>query len=104
MRSLGIFALQGGEVQSDRDRSMHNRRVLSDGETAVLTLIQQGYGPQNSIDKVFFNPTNEAIMFVRLLNGMSMVMANLTNLAARRADGSISSDDELKKKWLRLDK
>ena len=83
---------------------MHNRRVLSDGETAVLTLIQQGYGPQNSIDKVFFNPTNDAIMFVRLLNGMSIVMANLTNLAAWRADGTIASDDELKKKWLRLDK
>jgi hypothetical protein len=88
---------------SDRDMSMH-KRVLTDGETAVLTLIQQGYGPHNSIDKVLFNPSNEAIMFVRLLNGMSIVLANLTNLAARRADGSIASDDELKKKWLRLDK
>lgn len=80
------------------------RRVLTQGETAVLTLIQQGYGAHNSDDKVFFTPTGEAVMFVRLANGMSIVMANLSNLAARRADGSISSDDELKTKWLRLDK
>jgi hypothetical protein len=45
---------------------------------------------------VFFSPTDEAVMFVRLLNGMSVVMANLSNLAARRADGTISSDDEMK--------
>jgi hypothetical protein len=31
-----------------------------------------------------------------LLNGMSVVMANLSNLAAQRADGTISSDDEMK--------
>jgi len=61
-----------------------NRRVL------------EGYGSHNSIDKVFFSPTDEAVMFVRLLNGMSVVMANLSNLAARRADGTISSDDEMK--------
>jgi hypothetical protein len=80
------------------------RRVLTQGEAAVLTVIQQGYGAHNSHDKVFFTPTGEAVIFVRLTNGMSIVMANLSNLAARRADGSISSDDELKSKWLRLDK
>jgi len=78
------------------------RRILTDGETAVLTIIQQGYGPHNSTDKVFFSPANEAVMFVRLSNGTSIVMANLSNLAAWRADGTISSDDELRTKWLRL--
>jgi hypothetical protein len=82
---------------------MH-RRVLTHGETTVLTIIQQGYGPHNGIDKVFFTPADEAVIFVRLSNGMSIVMANLSNLAARRADGTISSDDELKTKWLRLDR
>ncbi len=80
------------------------RRELTEGETAVLILIQQGYGAHNSVDKVFFSPANEAVMFVRLLNGMSIVMANLSNLAARRADGTIASDEELKIKWLRLGK
>jgi hypothetical protein len=80
------------------------KRDLTDGETAVLTIIQQGYGPQNGIDKVFFSPANEAVIFVRLQNGMSAVMANLSNLAAWRADGTISGDEELKKRWLRLDR
>lgn len=80
------------------------RRELTEGETAVLVLIQQGYGAHNSVDKVFFSPANEAVMFVRLLNGMSIVMANLSSLAAWRADGTIASDEELKIKWLRLGK
>jgi len=78
------------------------RRVLTEGETAVLTIIQQGYGPHNSIDRVFFSPADEAVMFVRLSNGNSIVMANPSNLAAWRADGTIASDDELRTRWLRL--
>jgi hypothetical protein len=81
---------------------MMQKRTLADGEAAVLTIIQEGYGPHNNADKVFFSPTNEAVIFVRLANGMSAVMANLSNLAAWRADGKISSDEELKTKWLRL--
>ena len=78
------------------------RRVLTIEETAVLTIIQEGYGVHNHAGKVFFSPANEAVIFVRLANGMSALMANLSNLAARRADGTISSDDELRTKWLRL--
>jgi hypothetical protein len=77
-------------------------RVLTDGETAILVFIQEGYGPHNSKEKVFFSRTDEAVIFVRLANGMCPLMANLSNLAARRANGTISSDDELKTKWLRF--
>ena len=35
-------------------------------------------------------------------DGASLLMANLSALAAWRADGTISSDDELKSEWLRL--
>jgi hypothetical protein len=80
------------------------KRVLTGGETAILTIIQQGYGSHNSIDKVYFTPAGEAVIFVRLVNGMSIVLANLSNLAARRADGTISTEEELKTKWLRLDR
>jgi hypothetical protein len=80
------------------------RRALTEGEIAVLTIIQEGYGPHNGLDKVYFSPADEAVMFVRLANGMSIVMANLSNLAAWRADGTIANDEELRKKWLRLDK
>jgi len=81
---------------------MH-RRVLTAGETAVLAMIQQGYGPQNSADRVFFTNAGEAVISVQAFDGTSPLMANLSNLAAWRADGTISTDDELKSEWLRLD-
>jgi hypothetical protein len=80
------------------------RRVLTDGETAVLAIIAQGYGPQNCVERVYFSPANEAVIFVKLANGMNTLFANLSNLAAWRADGTIASDDELKTKWLQLKK
>jgi hypothetical protein len=80
------------------------RRVLTDGESSVLLIIQEGYGAHNSIDKVYFSPADEAVMFCKLANGMNALMANLSNLAAKRADGTIPSDEELRVKWLRLRK
>ena len=65
-------------------------------------MIQQGYGPQNDADGVFFTKADKAVIFVKTYNGTSPLMANLSNLAAWRADGTISSDDELKSDWLRL--
>jgi hypothetical protein len=78
------------------------RRALTQAESAILTIIQQGYGEQNGPDRVYFSPSDEAVIFVKLANGMSIVMANLSNLAALRAEGIISSDEELRVKWLRL--
>jgi hypothetical protein len=78
------------------------RRELTVGESAVLGMIQQGYGPQNVTDEVFFTDEDEAAIFVKASDGTSPLMANLTNLADWRADGSISSDEELKKDWLGL--
>jgi len=78
------------------------KRILTDGKTSALMIIQQGHGPHNSIDRVFFSPVDEAVMFVKLSNGTSIVLANLSNLVAWRADGTISSDDELRTKRLRF--
>jgi hypothetical protein len=78
------------------------KRVLTEGEIAVLTVIQQGYGAHHSVNRVYFSPADEAVIFVRGTNGMSILLANLSNLAARCADGTISSDDELRTKYLRL--
>jgi hypothetical protein len=78
------------------------RRVLTAGETAVLAMIQQGYGPQNSADTVFFTNVGEAVISVTASDGTSPLMANLSNLATWRADGTIPSDDDLKRDWLRL--
>jgi hypothetical protein len=78
------------------------RRDLTAGEAAILGMIQKGYGPQNTADEVFFTNADQAAIFVKASDGTSPVMANLTNLAEWRADGTISSDEELKKSWLRL--
>jgi hypothetical protein len=80
---------------------MH-RRDLNAGEVTVLRMTQEGYGFQNSPDAVFFTESDEAAIFVKAADGTSRVMANLTNLAAWRADGTIASDEELRKTWLRL--
>jgi hypothetical protein len=78
------------------------RRNLTASEAAVLRIIQEGYGPQNTTDEVFVTGTDEAAIFVKASDGTSPVMTNLTNLAAWRADGTISSDEDLKRYWPRL--
>lgn len=78
------------------------KRALTDGENAVLLIIQQGYGPHNSIDRVYFSPADDAVLFCKLANGMNALFANLSTLAAGRASGTIASDDELRTKYLRL--
>ena len=62
---------------------MH-RRVLNAGEAAILAMIQQGYGPQNTVDAVFFTNADEAVISVKASDGTSPLMANLSNLAAWR--------------------
>ena len=74
-----------------------NRRGLTAGETAVLAMIQRGYGPQNNADDVFFTNEGEAVFAVKASDGTSPLIADLSNLASWRADGTISSDDELKR-------
>jgi hypothetical protein len=76
------------------------RRDLTVSEASVLGIIQQSYGPQNRPDDVFFTDADEAVILVKAADGTSPVMANLTNLAAWCADGTISSDEELKREWL----
>jgi hypothetical protein len=78
------------------------RRALNAGEDAILAMIQQGYGPQNTVDTVFFTDADEAVISVKASDGTSPLMANLSNLAAWRADGTIASDDALRSEWLRL--
>jgi len=79
-----------------------NGRALTSGEAKILAMIQEGYGPQNGIDQVFFTSADEAAIFVKLSDGTSRLLANLSNLAAWRANGTIATDDDLKRDWLRL--
>jgi hypothetical protein len=78
------------------------RRDLTPAEAGILRIVQEGYGLQNTVDEVFFTDADEAAIFVKASNGTSPLMANLTNLAVWRLDGTIPSDEELKRDWLRL--
>ncbi|MGA2846828.1 MAG: hypothetical protein ABSF68_15560 [Candidatus Acidiferrales bacterium] len=78
------------------------RRDLAPAEAGILKMIQEGYGLQNTADEVFFTEADEAVIFVKASDGSSRVMANLSNLAAWRADGTIPSDEVLRRDWLRL--
>ena len=78
------------------------RRELSEGELDILNFIRDGYGPLNTPEEVFFDDNDEAIIWAKGPDGEAQIMANLTNLAAMRADKSIPTDEELKKEWLRI--
>ena len=65
-------------------------------------MIQEGYGLQNTVNEVFFTDADEAAILVKASNGTALLMANLTHLAAWRTDGTIPSDELLKRDWLRL--
>jgi hypothetical protein len=66
-------------------------------------MIQAHYGPQNSADDAFLAGDGKAVLLVKLRNGSGALMVNLTDLAAWRADGTITSDEELRRRWLRIE-
>jgi len=76
------------------------RRELTPGEVRILAIIAEQFGPRNTRDEVFFTDSDEAALFIKAPDGTSVAAANLTNLAAWRADGTISSDQELLSEWL----
>jgi hypothetical protein len=64
-------------------------------------MVQEVYGSQNTIDEVFFTDAGDAAILVKAPNGPSQLAVNLTNLAAKRAAGTIPSDEHLASDWLR---
>ncbi len=66
----------------------------------MLQHIQDMYGNQNTEQNVFFSVRDEAVIFVKDRNGNEGLLAVLTNLAAMVADGTITSEEELRAEWL----
>jgi hypothetical protein len=79
-----------------------HRRDLIPGEAKILGMILDGYGSKNTVEEVFFTLEDEAAIAVKNSAGDTELMVNLTNLAAWRADGTIPTDEALRKDWLRL--
>jgi hypothetical protein len=79
---------------------MPTPRQLTAGEAAILAVIGEQFGPRNTAEEVFFTDEDKAALFIKASDGTAVAGANLTNLAKWRADGTITSDQELKTKWL----
>jgi hypothetical protein len=77
-------------------------RRLTAEENRVLELIQKHYGSQNDLDAITWT-NDEAVLWVRSHSGAIPLVANLTNLASWRLDGTIASDAELKREWLQIE-
>ena len=77
-------------------------RHLTKEETRVLGLIQAYYGSQNSADGITWVNAGEAVLWITDNAGAAVLMANLTNLANWRLDGTISNDEELTRDWLQI--
>ena len=69
---------------------MSSRRDLTDAEQLVLTEIQRYWGPQNTVDRVFFTERDEAALFVLDRVGGLPIAIVLTNLGEWHRDGSLS--------------
>jgi hypothetical protein len=78
-------------------------RDLTEGELRILHMVQAHHGPQNSVEDAFWAGGDQAVLLVKSRDGSRTFMVNLTNLAAWRADGTIASDEDLRREWLRID-
>jgi len=78
-------------------------RDLTEGELRILRIIQAHYGPQNSAEDAFLAGDGKTVLLVKSRDGSGSLMVNLTDLATWCADGTITSDEELRRRWLRIE-
>ena len=78
-------------------------RTLTEEENRVLELIRAHYGPQNTVDSITWLEGQEATLWVTDNTGATVLMAHLTNLANWRLDGTIASEEELRRDWLQIE-
>jgi hypothetical protein len=89
-------------VRRIRDFLYRNRRSLSEGELKILRLIQKYYGALNTEDEIIFDDKDKAVIWIKDETGDTILMVNLTNLAAWRDDGLIPSEEDLLSDWLNV--
>jgi hypothetical protein len=78
-----------------------SRRILTTGESHILDLLRDYYGPANNADAVFFTDRDEAVIFVTDCNGIAGMAVNLTNVALFQQMDNLS-DEETIEQWLRI--
>jgi hypothetical protein len=78
------------------------RKKLTIGESKILALIQEEYGPQNTEKDVFYSDKGEAVIFAKDMLGLPYKLINLTNVATMCENGTIKSEKELISKWIHI--
>jgi len=71
------------------------QRNLTEQEKAILKIIQVNFGSHNTENNIMFTDESDAVIWVKDENGNLCVVADLTNLAAWRTNGTISTEEEL---------
>ncbi len=77
-------------------------RELTREEGRILEMIQSHYGPQNAARSITWMNDAEATLWVKDSIGAMVLMAHLTNLANWRLDGTIATDEDLRRDWLQI--
>lgn len=77
-------------------------RELTAEESRILAMIRSHYGPQNTAESITWLNDDEATLWITDATGAIVLMANLTNLASWRLDGTIPTDEELPRDWLQI--
>jgi hypothetical protein len=77
-------------------------RKLTVGESKILVLIQEEYGPQNAEKDVVFSDEGEALIFARDEHGIPYKLISLTNVATMCENGTIHSVQELISEWIHI--
>jgi hypothetical protein len=77
-------------------------RALTREESRILEMIQSHYGPQNTAESITWMNEDEATLWVKDSTGAMVLMAHLTNLANWRLDGTIATDEDLRRDWLHI--
>lgn len=67
-----------------------------------LEMIWSPYGPQNRAESITWIKDEEAALWVRDTTGRMVLMAHLTNLANWRLEGTMPTDEELRRDWLQI--
>ena len=78
-------------------------RPLTQEELRILGMIQLHYGQQNTARSISWVNDDEATLWVRDRSGAIVLMVHLTNLGEWRLDGTITTDQELRRDWLQIE-
>ena len=77
-------------------------RQLTEEESRILDMIRSYYGSQNTVESITWMKDNEATLWVTDSTGATVLMVHLTNLANWRLDGTVCTDEELRRDWLEI--